>query len=246
VRRFVNRVRPALVFHLAGTTKPVGWELMWQAHVEATMNLLGALEGTGCRVWVSGSAAEYGETGARPVREDGAAWPETVYGSTKLAQTLAALAFRHRGLSVAVARVFNLMGPGTPENLSLGSFSRQIADIERGAQPAKIFVGNLEPRRDYIDVRDAASGLLTLAEKGEPGRIYNLASGRMASMSELLRRLLALSSKKIEVIPEASRMRPIDVRHCCGDPARARRLGWRPAFTLDESLRATLETYRGR
>ncbi len=126
-RDAVRRLRPDLIYHLAGVTRAPDWNGLWRAHVSATINLLEALAAAGrpVRVIIAASSAEYGAAGgARRAREDSPLEPVTLYGSCKLSQTLAALSFNRDGLEIIAARIFNVLGPGTPENLAPGAFAR--------------------------------------------------------------------------------------------------------------------------
>ncbi len=71
-------------------------------------------------------------------------------------------------LEVMVARVFNPIGPGTPATQALGQFASHLA--EAGQEPLELSVGDLDSRRDFIDVRDVARAMVAIAERG-PGRI---------------------------------------------------------------------------
>lgn len=249
VAALLRRVRPALIFHLAGTTRPLDWQGLWSAHVEATVRLLDAVRAaklTATNLWCIGSAAEYGDTSKRkPATEDTAPQPLSAYGSTKLSQTLAALSYRHQGIKVSVARVFNVSGPGMPAHLSLSSFAKQISQIEHGLQEPSLRVGNLAPRRDYVDARDVARALSLLACLPSPAPLYNVCSGRLHPISVLLKTLLASSERKIELVQDPVRWRKADARECRGSHALlTKHTGWRPEISLRQSLADTLDWYR--
>ena len=86
MRRLVRKIRPAQVFHLAGSHQSLAWNELWDIHVLATMNLLEALNGLPQppRVVIAGSSAEYGLPSARgPVGEGSETRPLSPYGATK-------------------------------------------------------------------------------------------------------------------------------------------------------------------
>ena len=58
------------------------------------------------------------------------------------------------GMRVVLTRTFPHTGPGRGEVFAESSFARQIAEIEAGARPPVLSVGNLDAVRDYTDVRD--------------------------------------------------------------------------------------------
>jgi len=87
-----------------------------------------------------------------------------------------------------------------------------------------------------VHVDDGAAAFRLLAEKGEPGGIYNIASGRDASIAEALGRLMAVAGVDARVEEDPERMRPVDLPLLLGDAGRLRALGWAPARGLDAAL----------
>lgn len=249
-RALVRRARPDLVFHLAGLTRPEPLEELWRAHATATVSLLSALaaEGRPVRVVTAGSAAEYGAAGGRTrPAEDAPCEPLSPYGTSKLAQTLCALSFSRGPVEVIVARLFNVLGPGAPENLAPGAFARQVARIEAGSQAPEIMVGDLTAKRDYLDARDAAAALTALAARGRAGTVYNAGTGKAVPMRAVLDGLLAASSARVRVSVDPARLRPSEVKSMAADASRLRReTGWRPRVPMSRSLADTLEWWRGR
>lgn len=248
-RAAVRAARPDEVYHLAGTTRVRDWDGLWSAHVSATVNLLEALAARRApvRVVVASSSAEYGAAGGnRRPNERSPSEPVTLYGSCKLAQTLAALSFAHGSVQVVAARIFNVLGPGTPENLAPGAFARQIARIAEALQPPEVSVGDLTPRRDYIDSRDAAAALAFLMRRGLPGECYNVGSGRSTPMSAVLRGLIDAAGIRVRTRLDPSRRRAAQVQDLAADIGKIRALGWSPRIPFSRSVSDTLEYWRTR
>ena len=240
---------PDEVYHLAGGTRARDWDGLWRSHAAATINLMEALASRGVpvRIVVAGSSAEYGTAGgARHVKEGAPLEPITLYGSCKLAQSLAAISFSRGPISVVVARIFNVLGPGTPENLAPGAFARQIARIANNLQPPEVLVGDLSPRRDYVDVRDVASALNVLMRRGLPGDCYNVGSGRSSPMSAVLRGLAAAGNVRVHERVDPARFRRSEVLDLVADVRKLRALGWAPRISLERSLADTLAWWRAR
>jgi GDP-4-dehydro-6-deoxy-D-mannose reductase len=243
-RAAVRAARPDEVYHLAGTTRAKDWDGMWRAHVTATVNILQALADAGrpVRVIIAASSAEYGAAGGvRRAKEDAPLEPVNLYGACKVAQTMAALSFNRGALEIVVARIFNVLGPGTPENLAPGAFATQIDRVAAGLQSREILVGELSPRRDYIDARDVATALEILMRRGVPGEIYNVGSGRSSTMRAVLQGLAGAAGVRIVEKVDPSRCRPSEVRDIAADTRKLAALGWKPRIPLARSLADMLE-----
>ena len=248
-RALAAAARPDEVYHLAGTTRARDWDGMWRAHVSCTVNLLEALAARGApvRVVIAGSSSEYGAAGGhRRPNEDAPLEPVSTYGSSKHAQTLAALSFAHGPVAVVVARIFNVLGPGTPENLAPGAFAQQIAGIADGLRPPEVAVGDLTPRRDYVDVRDVASALEVLMRRGRSGECYNVGTGRSTPMSSVLRGLAKTAGVRVAERVDPARCRPSEVQDLAAGTRKLGALGWKPRIALERSLADTLASWRAR
>jgi GDP-4-dehydro-6-deoxy-D-mannose reductase len=242
--RVIAAVDPEAVVNLAGLSH-VGesWKRMgeyFRVNVLGTENLLKAAAGR--RVVVASSAEVYGAVPPerQPIREEEPVDPRTPYALTKAASERLAYAY-----GAVVVRAFNLVGPGQSPAFALPTFAAQLAAISRGEQEPVLKVGNLSARRDFVHVDDGAAALRLLAEKGEPGGTYNLASGTAFSISEALDRLKAVSGVDARIEIDPDRMRPADLPLLLGDSRRLRELGWRPERTVDQALADLWAAVRG-
>jgi len=185
-----------------------------------------------------------------PAREDTRIAPVSPYGASKAAAEALGSAFaRGHGLKVVIARAFSHTGPGQGPSFALASWARQVAELEvRAARgepgPYRLEVGNLEPVRDYSDVRDVVRAYLVLLEKGKSGEAYNVASGRGVALREALDMLRARARVAIEVVESGARLRPADLSYLVGDWARLEALGWSPRHAFEETLEALLDGAR--
>jgi GDP-4-dehydro-6-deoxy-D-mannose reductase len=233
--RAVEASDPDAIVHLAGFSH-VGqaWERMPQyveVNVGGTANLL-VVAGRR-RVVVASSAEAYGPVPAaeQPIREDRPLAPRSPYGLTKLGTERLALP-----LGAVVMRLFNLVGPGQSADFALPGFAAQLAAIARGGCDAVLRVGNLTARRDFVHVDDGVEALALLAEKGAPGEVYNVATGRATSIADALAGLMQVAGVEARVQEDPARVRPIDLPLLCGDASRLHALGWAPRRTLDDAL----------
>ena len=233
----VAEIAPAVVFHLAGRTPPASSDLLHRSNTMATVHLLDALRASGrpARVVLVGSAAELGPVSIAdlPVGEGYPCHPADAYGLSKLLATTAGLASRPP-LEVVVARVFNPIGPGLPASQALGRFAAELA---RGDGPIRLLVGDLDARRDFVDVRDVAAALVTLADRGRAGRVYHVGTGRSERVRDGLERLMALSGREVSVErdPAFTKSRgPVDSRADVGRIVDE--VGWRASIHWETSL----------
>jgi len=244
VHEFVGACRPRHVIHLGGLVGngPLAEHLA--VNVVGTDNLYSALtqvdHAQETRVVQAGTAAVYGPVTAEelPISEKNPLRPLTVYALGKMTQDCLADLFRRtRGLDVVRARLFNLLGPGQPEHLVPATFVRQLQGMRDGQALA---VGNLAPRRDFVDVRDAASAFDRLLATGRSGDAYNVGSGVSVAIHRILDELLDISGLYgICVREEAGRVRSNDAPDVYADTtAITRDTGWQPRIPLRESLEA--------
>jgi nucleoside-diphosphate-sugar epimerase len=234
----VQRIAPDYVIHTAGRTPPALDEELYRANFWATIHLLSALRAARkpARVVLSGSAAELGPVDPErlPVEETYVGYPSDAYGRSKYMATSAGLSER-APLEVMVARVFNPIGPGTPPTQAFGRFADRLTDPD--TDPLGLVVGDLEARRDFIDVRDVARAMIALALHGHSGQAYNVGTGRSRTVAEGLERLIQLSGRTVRVSVDPvlqSRRGPVD--SCANIDRIITHTAWQPSISWEQSL----------
>lgn len=243
--------RPDAIVHLAGAAHvgnswrspltPLAVNVMGTHHLfEACRRLRLAP-----RVVVSGSSTVYAPSSER-LTETSRLGPVNPYGLSKLAQEeLCRLVWRHDGIPVVVTRSFNHIGPGQDAAFFASAFARQLAQIEAGLIPATVAVGNLDARRDLMDVRDTVLAYVALLRSGSPGETYNVCAGKDYRIGEVLERLVAHVACPVEVTIDPAKLRPNDVPLVLGSAARLTAdTGWTPHLDLDTSLADLLQWWR--
>jgi len=256
VRRMLAGVRPDRIFHLAAQSYvPTSWMSPGEtisANVTCQLNLFEAIRESGlaARVHIAGSSEEYGlvRKDELPIREENPLRPLSPYAVSKVAQDYLAYQYwmSHRVHTVRT-RGFNHTGPRRGDVFVTSSFARQIAEAEKGLREPAILVGNLEAIRDFTDVRDMVRAYWLALDRGEPGEVYNVCSGRGYTIRNVLDILRGLAQTKVDVLPDPSRLRPSDVEVLVGDCTRFQRLcGWHPTIPLEVSLKDLLDYWRQR
>jgi len=254
VRALVGEARPDHIFHLAAQAfVPTSFADPWDTlenNIRAQLNLLEAVRRSGreVRVLVIGSNEEYGAPKPEelPQTEESALRPNNPYAVSKVAQDFLGLQYYLAyGAPVVRVRPFNHTGPGQSPRFVVPAFASQIARIEAGLQEPAMKVGNLKAARDFSDVRDIVRAYHLAATQGEPGEVYNLASGQPQSIRGLLDRLLSLTDVEIRVERDPERYRPVDVPQVYGSAEKFhRRTGWEPQIPFEQTLRDTLDYWR--
>lgn len=257
VRALVEVSNPSHVIHLAAQSF-VG--ASWQAPAEtistnimSQVNLLEAIRGLKLspRFLAVGSSDEYGlvHEDELPIRETNPLRPLSPYAVSKIAQDMMGYQYcKSYGLPILRTRAFNHTGPRRGDVFVESNFARQVAEIEAGLCEQTVHVGDLKPRRDYSDVRDIVRGYWLLLERGEPGEVYNLCSGRTWSIQHVLDFLLAQSTvKRIAVKVDPVRLRPSDVMVLEGDASKIEKAtGWRAEIPFEQTLTDLLDYWRER
>ena len=252
----LDACRPHMVLHLAASSSgAAAWERpveCFEVNAIGTLKLLEAVRQLEISptVVVACCGVFYGGAGgaAHPLKENSPYRPLSPYAASKAAQDLIADQFcRAHGTPVIRLRLFNHTGPRRPSIFVASSFARQIVEIERGIRQPRLEVGNLEARRDFVDVRDAARAYWLAASRGTPGAAYNVCSGRASSIRDILDLLLEATGCTVEVVPDPARMRPADIPLLIGDPSLLEEAtGWRPEIPLVQTLSDLLEWWRSR
>jgi GDP-4-dehydro-6-deoxy-D-mannose reductase len=164
--------------------------------------------------------------------------PRSPYAAAKAAADLVAQAAHTAfGLKVLRARPFNHFGPRQSPRFVCASFARQLATIHAGHAPPALRVGNLETRRDFLDVGDVVRGYVAIVERGEAGEAYNVCSGKSVTIREVLDTLVRLTGVEIDIQVDPTRLRPVDVAEFSGDGTKLRETtGWKPETPLERGL----------
>jgi len=226
----------------------------WAVNLHGTLRLAACLrkQSPDCQLLFASSADCYGTTfrDRDMLDETAPLAPANLYSATKAAADLALGVLALDGQRVVRLRAFNHTGPGQSERFVVAAFARQIARIEAGLQDPVIQVGNLESRRDFLDVRDVCAAYIACLRRADAlpaGAIINLASGTTRRIHDLLYDLLAMSDMQVEVRAESGRMRGVDIPAAGGDNRRAASLlGWTPRIDFARTLADVLADWRHR
>lgn len=254
MKKTVKDIKPDSIFHLAGLTfdpnSRESPEKFYITNVFGTINLLEAVRQLRIDplIHIACSSAEYGLIlgNENPIKETNPFRPISPYAISKLAQDMVGYQYyKNYGLRIIRTRAFNITGPGEREDFVCSNFACQIAMIEKGKQEPIIYVGNLEAERDFLDIRDVVKGYWLASDKGIPGEVYNVCSGKAYSIGEILDILLQMTKNDIIVRQDSKRRRPSDIPLQVGSFEKLRKqTGWKPIIPLEETLKDLLNYWR--
>lgn len=247
------------VLHFAGlkavaesVEKPLWY---YENNIGGTLNLLKAMQETGCRALVfSSSATVYGDAGTRLSEEMETGHGITnPYGQTKfmIEQILKDACTADDSLSVVLLRYFNPVGAhqsgllGEDPNGRPNNLMPIVMKVAMGEIPELSVYGDDYPTpdgtciRDYIHVVDLAKGHLAALAHLKPGcEIYNLGTGRGTSVLEMIAAFEKASGEKLPY--KIVGRRAGDLPELCAVAEKAdRELGWKADQTIDDAMRDT-------
>ncbi len=237
----VNDVLPDCVLHLAAISF-VGHAdetAFYGVNVVGTMNLLSALNSLiqkPKKVLLASSANVYGNSNVSPIDENENPKPLNHYAMSKLAMEKMALNYSNT-LPILVARPFNYTGQGQHESFLVPKLVRHYSD-----SATHIDLGNINIEREFNDVRMVCTAYLNLLEKGVPGEIYNICTGKAFSLRHLMNLLENITGKKIEINIDSNLVRTNDIQSLFGSPRKLIACtGQIERYTLEETLKWMLE-----
>jgi GDP-4-dehydro-6-deoxy-D-mannose reductase len=250
----LKHLDPDYIFHLAALAS-VGksFELekdTFRVNFEGTINLLAAscdVKRLKSFLFVS-SPEVFGQF--RPVNktltESHPFDPISPYGISKAAAENACRYYwRQHNVPVIIARAFNHTGPRQTPDFAVPAFACQVAVIEAGLQKPVLKVGDLSARRDLSDVRDIVRGYRLAATKGKPGEVYQLCSGKSVALQDVVEQMLAMSSSKIKLQVDRTRLRKAEIPVLRGSNRKAtNELGYTVRYKLRDTIADTLNFWR--
>lgn len=243
-----------VVFHLAAQSYvPLSFQApydTYKTNILGTANVLEAVRHCDGieRMHFAGSSEEYGLVyeNELPIKETNPLRPLSPYAVSKVAGDYMCFThFKCYKTPVVRTRAFNHTGPRRGLHFITSVICRQVArGIKYGER--KLVIGNPEPKRDFSDVRDIVRGYMLAVERGKPGEVYNLGSGRSISIGELAKTVIKIGGLegKMKVEVDKSRFRPADVMVLRCDYSKAKKeLGWEPRIPLEKTLKDLLDYF---
>lgn len=244
--KVIKKIQPDIVYHLAahgGYPFQQDLDTIIKANLISSVNLMRALSThcNQCKFINTGSSSEYGLK-QRAMRESDATEPISVYGITKLSQTLFAKYFNKKyNLHAVTLRLFSVYGPYEEPG-------RLIHDIMMALISKKeLELSSPKPRRDFIHMDDVLSALKKAAHvKGAKGKVFNIGSGKDYSVKDVFDIACKVTHTKLKVkwgIEEKTRSFNSNSRWIADITNADKILKWKPTISFREGLLKTYEWY---
>ena len=259
--RLIQEFQPNEIYNLAAQSHvQVSFETPeYTANADAlgTLRLLEAIRILGIkdktRFYQASTSELYGKVQEVPQRETTPFYPRSPYAVAKLYAYWITVNYREAyGMHASNGILFNHEGPMRGETFVTRKITRAVAAIELGRQE-RVFLGNLDAKRDWGHARDFVEGMWRILQQPEPDD-YVLATGEMHSVREFVElafsqvgRIIEWRGKGVDEVGICTKsgkdlvridpryFRPTEVDELLGDPRKAhQKLGWRHTTTFPE------------
>lgn len=250
--RLIGEIDPDEVYHLAAQSHVgVSFETPdYTATVDAlgTLRLLEAIRCCSPRArFYQASTSELFGDSPPPQNETTAFRPRSPYACAKLYAHWLATNYREAyGMHICCGILFNHESPRRGETFVTRKVAHAVASIKLGQQ-RQLILGNLEAKRDWGWAPEYVEAMWRMLQQDSP-EDFVIATGESHSVAELCEVAfgeVGLDWKKY-VVEDASRRRPLDVWHLCGDTRKAiKGLGWEPKIKFREIVHRMVDAEMG-
>lgn len=177
--------------------------------------------------------------GGSPFTEQNPLLPSSPYAASKASSDLLVLSYyKTYGLPITISRCSNNYGTHQyPEKLIPLMIQRALQDA-----PLPVYGDGLNIR-DWIHVLDHCRAIDYILHKGRVGEVYNVGAREEISNIDLVKRILDVLGKPHELITYVEDRLGHDLRYAV-DSSKVQRLGWKPEYTMGDTLTGIVEWYR--
>lgn len=266
ISRIIEKIKPDEIYHLGAQSHVrVSFDIPeYTADVTAlgTLRILDAIRELGIRTrfYQASSSEMYGRVQETPQRESTPFYPRSPYGCAKVYGYWITKNYRESyGLFACNGILFNHESPRRGETFVTKKITRALAKIHRGQQE-RLFLGNLDAKRDWGYAKDYIEGMWLMLQQDEPDD-YVLATNETHSVREFVEeacRFIGVDlewegdgveekginrkNRKVIIEIDPCYFRPAEVDLLIGDYSRAKeKLGWEPRVKFQELVRIMME-----
>jgi GDP-4-dehydro-6-deoxy-D-mannose reductase len=247
----VKQHEPDAIFHLAAVSSVAksfrDRPLVYSTNIAGTANILEAARSLDKKVqfYFVSTCEVYG--GGMDLTEDKPVVLKNPYAISKYAAELICREYETEGLPCVILRPFTHTGPGQAETFVLPTIAKQIGEIEKGKRAPLIELGNVDVKREFMNIADIIAAYILALEKGVPGEIYNISSGQGYSISEVVGIFTKLSKKSFDLKVNPTKIRKNDIPVLLGNGRKFSKLtGWSPKVKIEKTIEDLLNYWRAK
>lgn len=247
--RLIEEVRPQELYNLAAMSfVPASWDqplLTGEYNAQGVTRVLEAVRrvDTSIRVYQASSSEMFGKVRETPQTEATPFYPRSPYGVSKVFAHYVTVNYREsHGLFAVSGILFNHESPRRGLEFVTRKVARGAARIKRGLADT-LSLGNLDARRDWGFAGDYVRAMWLMLQQDEADD-YVIATGKSHSVRELVETAFSHAGLdwREHVRTDPALLRPAEVDHLIGDPAKAETaLGWRPGVDFEELVRMMVD-----
>ncbi len=249
VERLINEFQPDYIVHLAGMSSVAkSWKNPAECVLTNTTAFLNLVESVRkfnleTRILSVGSAEEYGIYDI-PVKEYFHLHPKNPYSVARVEQEyLAKLYVDHYDMDIVMTRSFNHIGPKQKTTFVIPSFVTQLVRMKELQTDNRLYVGNTEVVRDFLDVRDVAEAYYQILKQGERREVYNVCSGEGIKLLSVIKMICQKLNVAPELIVDTTRLRSNEIMYLVGDNSKLKEeLGWQKSIPLSKTISDMIES----
>ena len=248
VGKIIETFKPNMIIHLAGNTShSKSFEKPLQDVDSNTKSTLFMLEKIRqlkiqCKFILGSTFIVIGKPKKLPVTEKSSCNPTTIYGTNRLAsEHLCKIYHELYGINTNIFRITNSYGPREQiiPNKNAVNFL-----IHKAFMKEKISIYNKgEFFRDLIFVDDVISGITAIINKGKPGELYWISSGKKLWFKNFAKLLNKYTQCKVDYPPTPNYTKKVDVGNFVVSNTKLKKLGWKPKTTINEGIKKTLDFF---
>ena len=248
VGKIIETFKPNMIIHLAGNTShSKSFEKPLQDVDSNTKSTLFMLEKIRqlkipCKFILGSTFIVIGKPKKLPVTEKSSCNPTTIYGTNRLAsEHLCKIYHELYGINTNIFRITNSYGPREQiiPNKNAVNFL-----IHKAFMKENISIYNKgEFFRDLIFVDDVISGITTIINKGKPGELYWISSGKKLWFKNFAKLLNKYTQCKVDYPPTPNYTKKVDVGNFVVSNTKLKKLGWKPKTTINEGIKKTLDFF---
>tara|TARA_Y100001936_G_C16084189_1_gene680280 strand:- start:85 stop:1008 length:924 start_codon:yes stop_codon:yes gene_type:complete len=248
VGKIIENFKPDVIVHLAGNTShSISFEKPLQdvdSNTKTTLFLLEKIKNLNlsCKFILGSTFIVIGKPKKLPVTENTSCNPTTIYGTNRLAsEHLCKIYHQVYGINTNIFRITNSYGPREQIIPNKNAVNFLIHQAFKNKKISIYNDGNFF--RDLIYVNDVIDGINVILNKGKPGELYWISSGKKLWFKKLATLLQKFTNCKVNYPSTPKYTKKVDVGNFVVDNSKLKKLGWKPKISINQGIKETISFF---